>query len=324
MSLAPQMILTPMTIEQLWHALRGAAGETVQRRVDAQHPLDLYVDFEPPDRPGLVAVCPRQPPNIRALRAVTVESGRRGDGRWTLRLSLDVPALLPVFAALCRDIIEFTRSGVTEDRLAAAVVARVEHWRNLLEKDASGLGENALRGLIGELSVLETILDVQSPAAAIAAWTGPLGSPQDFLLPSGHRIEVKAARRDARTVRIHGLRQLDPGDDTMDLAIVRMEDTGPGADGAVSAPTLIDRIYQRIAADPEAVASFSASLSFIGWRDHPGNAELRVRVVGIERYLVDVNFPRLVASTVPSGIEDADYTIVLPLLVPPIDAGRAE
>jgi hypothetical protein len=255
---------------------------------------------------------------------VTVESGRRGDGRWTLRLLLDVPALLPVFAALCRDIIEFTRSGVIEDRLAAAVVARVEHWRNLLEKDASGLGENALRGLIGELSVLETVLDGLPPAAAIAAWIGPLGSPQDFLLPSGHRIEVKAARRDARTIRIHGLRQLDPGDDTMELAIVRMDDTGSGADGAVSAPALIDRIYQRIAADPEAVASFSASLAFIGWRDHPGNAELSVRVVGIERYFVDLDFPRLTASTVPSGIEDADYTIVLPLLAPPIDVGRAE
>ena len=72
------------------------------------------------------------------------------------------------------------------------------------------------------------------------------------------------------------------------------------------------------------LASFSASLSFIGWRDHPGNAELCVRVVGIERHLVDVGFPRIVASIVPSGIEDADYTIVLPLLVPPIDVGRAE
>jgi hypothetical protein len=311
-------------IEQLWHALRGTAGETVQRRIDAEHPLDLYLEFEPPDRPGLVAVCPSQPPRIRALRAVTVESGHRGDGRWTLRLSLDVPALLPVFAALCHDIIEFTRSGVTEDWLGATIVARIDHWRNLLEKDATGLGEAALRGLIGELSMLETIFDALSPIEAIAAWTGPLGSPQDFLLPSGHRIEVKAARRGARTVRINGLRQLDPGTDTMELAIVRMEDTGPDADGAISGSALIDRIRQRIAADPEALAAFSASLAFCGWHDHAEHAELVVRVVGIERHQVDAGFPRLVASSVPSGIEDADYTITLPLAAPPSNAGRAQ
>ena len=311
-----------MMIEQIWHALRGAAGETVQRRVDADHPLDLYVDFEPPDRPGLVAVCPCQPPQIRPLRAVTIESGHRGDGRWTLRLSLDVPALLPVFAALCRDIIEFTRLGVTEDRLAAAVVSRLDHWRNLLEKDASGLGESALRGLIGELSVLETILDLLTPAAAIGSWTGPLGTPQDFLLPSGHRVEVKAARRGARTVLIHGLRQLDPGGDTLELAVVRMEDTGSNAENAVSAPMLVERIERRIAVDPEAAAGFRASLAFAGWREHPRNADLVVRIVGIDRYPVGAGFPRLIAAAVPPGIEDADYTIALPAAEPMADGGR--
>lgn len=299
-------------IEQLWQGLRLAGGETLQRRVDAHHPLDLYVDFEPPDRPGLVAVCTQKPPIVRPLRAVTVEDGRRGDGRWSLRLSLDVPGLVPVFAALCRDIIEFTRAGVSEDQLAAAVVGRLDRWRHLLERDASALGETALRGLIGELSVLEVELDALTPAEAIAAWTGPLGTAQDFLLPSGHRIEVKAVRRDARTVRIHGLDQLDPGGDTLELAVVRMEVTGLGGAGAASAPMLVERIIQRIAADPEASAAFLASLAFAGWQQHPQHNELVVRIITIDRYRVGPDFPKLVADSVPHGIEDADYTIILP------------
>ena len=42
---------TTMRIEELWTTLRREAVEA-QRRVDATHPLDLYADFEPPDRPG--------------------------------------------------------------------------------------------------------------------------------------------------------------------------------------------------------------------------------------------------------------------------------
>lgn len=311
------MTLNQTRIEQLWHDLRLAGGVTLQRRVDATHPLDLYVDFELPSRPGLVAVCAHQPPAVRPLRAVTIEHGRRTDGRWTLRLSLDAPSLLPVFATLCRDIIEFTRTGVSEEQLAAAVIGRVDRWRTLLEKDTSSLGDNVLRGLIGELSVLEIELDKLTPAEAVASWTGPVGTAQDFLLPSGHRIEVKAARRDAKTVRIHGLDQLDPGADTLELAIVRMEDTGAGAEGAISVPMLIERITQKISVDPEALAAFTTSLAFAGWRVHPRHSELTVRLLGIDRYRVGPDFPRLTSADVPQGIEDADYTIVLPDLVTP-------
>lgn len=303
------------TIEQLWQALRNARGGTLQRRVDATHPHDLYVDFEAPSRPGLIAVCANRPPGFRPLRAVTVEHGRRADGRWSLRLSLDEPRLLPVFASLCRDIVSFTRTNISEAQLAAAVLGRLDHWRILLEKDTAGLGELSLRGLIGELLVLEEdVLGVLQPAEAVAAWTGPLGTPQDFQLPSGRRIEVKAVRRDARIVRINGLDQLDPGADTLVLAIVRIDETGGSAPGAITAPMLIDRVRSRITSDPEALATFNTSLGFLGWYDHPLHHDLAVRLVAIERHDVGPGFPRLTVASVPAGIEDADYAVVLPVL----------
>jgi hypothetical protein len=244
--------MTPIsTIEQIWQALQISAGPARQRRVDATHPLDLYADFEPPDRPGLVAVCGCRPPACRPLRALAVEHGQRTDGRWSLRLSLHEPRLLPVFAALCRDIIALTRSGVDEGRLAAAVLGRLDHWRSLLERDSAGLGEAALRGLIGELLVLEQqVLAALPPREAVAAWTGPRGSAQDFLLPSGTRIEVKTIGRDADTVRVNGLGQLDAGADPLLLAVVRVEATGVSAHHAVTVPMLVTRLRDRISADP--------------------------------------------------------------------------
>lgn len=304
-------------IEEIWQGLRIAGTGPLQRRIDFKHPLDLYGDFEPPNRPGLVAICTHQPPDVRPLRAVTLEHGQRNDGRWTLRLALAVPGLLPVFAALCNDIVDFTRSGVSEVQLAAAVIGRIDRWRHLLEQDTSGLGKNALRGLIGELSILETTLDALTPTEAIASWTGPLGTPQDFLLPSGHRIEVKAARPDARTIQIHGLAQLDPGVGTLELAIVRIEDTGRNAPGALTAPMLIERIASRISADPEALGAFQTSLAFAGWQEHPRHGEVVVRIISTQWHQVGADFPKLTSGTVPAGVEDADYTITLPEMASP-------
>src|SRR4051794_27305535 len=101
-----------LTIEQLWNELRSGGGG--QRRVDAAHPLDLYADYELPDHPGLVAVCASRPVYGRSLKALLIEEGIRADGRWSLRIQLRSNELLPVYAALCRDIVASTRTGVDD------------------------------------------------------------------------------------------------------------------------------------------------------------------------------------------------------------------
>lgn len=302
-----------LTIEQLWNDLRTSSGGSRQRRIDASHPLDLYADFELPDRPGLVAVCGTPAAETRLLRALSIDQGVRADGRWSLRMVLNEPQLLPVFAALCRDIIAFTRAGVDETRLAATVIGRIDRWRNLLERDAAGLGEAALRGLIGELLVLEAeLLPTLTPRDAVSAWTGPHGTPQDFLLPSGTRIEVKAIGRDAGTVHINGLGQLDADMDPLVLIVVRTEVTGATAPGAVTVPLLVSRLRARLAQDPDALVAFDAALACVGWHDHPSHDGFVLRPITFEAHDIDLHFPRLTRASVPNGVEDADYSIVLP------------
>jgi len=306
--------MTPnLTIEQLWSDLRTSSGDSRQRRIDASHPLDLYADFEHPDRPGLVVVCGAGAAETRQLRALNIEQGLRDDGRWSLRILLNEPQLLPVFAALCRDIIAFTRAGVDETRLATAVLGRIDRWRNLLERDAAGLGESTLRGLMGELLVLEIqLLPTLSPADAVAAWTGPRGTPQDFLLPSGMRLEVKTIGGNAGTVRVNGLGQLDASVDPLVLMVVRAETTGPSAAGAVTAPLLVSRLRARLMRDPDALVAFDATLACLGWHDHPSHDEIALRPLAFEAHDVDLRFPKLTRASVPDGIEDADYSVVLP------------
>ena len=309
-----RMATTPtMSIEDLWRQLVAAAGGGAQTRVDASHPLDIYADVQPPDRVGFAAVCGARPPDVRPMRSLSVEHGRRADGRWTLQLTLLERQLLPVFAALCRDVVACTRSGVDEARLGQVVVQRVLHWRSLLERDAAGLGETTLRGLIGELLVLrDRLLPTLGPGAAVAAWRGPLGAPQDFVLADGRRIEVKTIGPHATQVHINGLEQLDPCGDPLTLTVVRAEPATPDTRGVVSAPALIAEFHSLLAAEPEALAGLEAALSGLGWHDHAEHDAVVLRVVGIEDHEVGPNFPRLTRGTVPAGVLDADYAVALP------------
>ena len=302
-----------MRIETLWLSLRQEVV-SAQRRVDPEHPLDLYADFEPPDRPGLVLFCPARPPDFKQLKTIRIERLQRGDGRWSLRVLLEDQRLMPVFIELCRDIIDFTRTGVEPARGGAVLIARIERWRTLLQA-APSLGTAALRGLIGELLVLETLMAGLGQEHAVNAWTGPFGTPQDFQLPSGERVEVKTIDIGATHAIINGLDQLDAGGDPLRLMVVRVEDTGIAAPGALTVPVLLTRIRSQLNDHGPVLERFESLLRLLGWAESADPGGVVVRLDRIDNYDVGPTFPRLIARAVPSGVIDATYKIELPPLV---------
>lgn len=301
-----------MPIKELWEQLRRQGGGA-QRRVDATHPVDLYADYDLPARPGLIVFTEQPPPQAPQYRAIETETRRRPDGRWSLRLTLTEPSLLQIFSQLCADIIQFTRTGIDPSRAGGPVLARMERWHNLLQSRTGQLGDAALKGLIGELYVLANeLLPVLGKDDAIASWTGPIGSPQDFQLPNGDRLEVKTTAPNTREVTINGLDQLDAGTERLQLIIVRAETTGRNAADALTAVDLVQRIRTEIDDAPVAQATFEQMLLFNGWDDAQDNDRISFKFVQIDRHEVDDRFPRLIASNVAPGIIDATYRISLP------------
>lgn len=301
-----------MKIEELWTALRREAFET-QRRVDATHPLDLYADFEPPDKPGLILLCDERPNDAPSLQAIAIERRRRQDGRWSMRIFLEEPRLLPVFAELCRDIVEFSRHNAHSALPSGLVLSRIERWRSLMLPQPAGLSRTQIRGLIGELLVLEEeLLPVLLPDQAISAWTGPLGASQDFHLPDGRKLEVKAVDRLSDRVHINGLDQLDSGGDPLQLIVVRLEDTGIDADKAITSGRLVSRLRARLHEAPAALQTFEVLLGFAGWIDGADTDDVVVRLERIDHHDVRGNFPRLTRGTVPDGVIETTYEILLP------------
>ncbi len=301
-----------MMIEQLWAQLAREVVGGAQLRVDGTHPFDIYADCQASGQVGLVAVCSVKPPAVNPMRAISVEVALRRDARWTLRLVLTEPALMPVFAALCNDILSCTRIGVDEDLVGTVVVQRITHWRALLERQPHGLGEQVLRGLIGELLVLRSWLVPEMGAAdAVTSWRGPLGAPQDFSLPDGTRLEVKTISSNADQVRIHGLGQLDGVGDPLKLVVVRAEPAAPESPSALTAPGLVEQLRRRFEDAPEILFAFDLALAAACWHEHPSHDAVVLRVLAVDVYDVMADFPRLLQSTVPTGVMAVDYVIQL-------------
>jgi hypothetical protein len=105
---------------------------------------------------------------------------------------------------------------------------------------------------------------------------------------------------------------LDGGGDPLQLAVVRLDDTGRNADDAITASRLIARIRTRLADAPAALSTFEALLGFVGWDDNTDTDAVAVRLHRIDHYDVNDAFPRLISATVPEAVVDATYTIALP------------
>jgi hypothetical protein len=187
------MTTRPMTkMDETWAELALSNDFGGARGVDAIHPADLYAALDAQGRPGLLLVCPAEPPRHITLHAVDITIVQRADGRWNMGLWLRTAPLLPIFGQVCQDLVEVTRD-VPREATARALFDRLLRWKRLLEPGNAGLTLAKLRGLIGEVIVLRECLAKWPAAEVVDAWRGPLEEDQDFALP-GLLVEVKTVQ----------------------------------------------------------------------------------------------------------------------------------
>lgn len=221
-------------------------------------------------------------------------------------LELVEPRMSDLFTALCVEVVE--RISTKPTRAVAALRKVLDDWRALLSGARELLSASALAGLFGELDLLRRMLD--RDAGAVAFWTGPTGSAQDF-----HRgadaLEVKTTRSpEGRSVQIHGIDQLDvapPGQLLLHWSRLR-------TDHGSSVPDLVDGILDRTD-DPIA---FRKLLHGLGYQDSNRDVYGRHRFAVVESrtYQVGPGFPRITAAgltgdAVVAGVGPVDYVVDL-------------
>lgn len=279
------------------------------RRVDETHPCDLYAGLDAHGRRGLILVGDSVPPGPPRFEAVEVVIGQRPDLRWSLAIWLEVPALLPPFARLCQDLVEASKE-IEPGEAAAFLLTRLARWRRLLEPGSGAMAISELRGLAGELIILDQCLNLWSSSEVTDGWVGPLDAPQDFALPSLW-IEAKAVLPTSSVIRVTSVDQLDVAGRLL-LAVVTLANVSADSPG-ISPASLVEAIRGRLtgSGSPSALLEFDSKLATLGYADDPVYSATLFRIDGVRYFQIADGFPLIRRRDLPSGVAEALYDVQL-------------
>lgn len=306
-------MLTSEGLLARWNGVAEVAGSYT--RIDAVHPLELYLGYEGVGQRVLLLISPAEPPQVPSSKSVLVHVGHRNDGRWAVSFRLVKQEQEEVFMQLCCDLIESSREQADTVKGAQYLLDRYKRWHKLMEHQSDGLLSDASRkGLIGELLFLQRVLvNGMYPVDAVAGWMGPEKGDRDFVYANGWH-EVKTVGASAKTVSISSLEQLDaapPGE----LVVCFVDRTAPGDTAGFSLNHKVSEVRAMVEHVPAAAELFDNKVTF-----EFGYVPLReydtpvYRSNGIRSYSVNPLFPRLTRGSVPVQLAGATYELSLSAL----------
>jgi len=215
-----------------------------------------------------------------------------------------------VFAALAEDLARRIEEGPATEAVDV-FAGQLARWRRFLAASTEGLGEEAQRGLWGELHFLLSVLLPTLGGAAATGWKGPSAAHQDFQFP-GAWIEVKTTlAKQPQAVRITSERQLDDTHAPALFLHVLMLEAVEG--GASTLPALVAHVRTALDAWPAAREVIEDALLAAGCLDlhAPRYAATGYAVRRTDTFRVGPGFPRIVESALPPGVGDASYKLSL-------------
>ncbi len=312
------MTITP---ETLWHILVSEAmGQSftglLVRRIHPDATCDLFLGVEEPgDQRALILQvrCEHLPsssylPEARGIEIRILPLGEQC-GKGALILVLKEKRFLDIFQTLVRDLAEALAQVRTEDAAVELFLSRIRLWQRFLEvSEGDGLGEEAQRGLFGELWFLREHILPDTGPSGVSFWTGCARTPQDFQLPAAF-VEVKTTlATHYPCLQIHGLRQLDDSDvPRLFLCHLTLINEGEGETLAAVVASIRRSVRER----QPYTERFEALLLEAGYLDSQcvRYDQVRYWVCHADLYNVSGDFPRLCQCDVSNGVGGVNYTI---------------
>jgi hypothetical protein len=219
--------------------------------------------------------------------------------------------LKDIFSLFIENIVEEISKSVTENEALVETSNVVLKWKKLFDKiNFQGLTIERQKGLIGELLLFNSLLDEEySIDALLESWTGPDFNDKDFRFGS-FGIEVKLTSSKVPKVKISSERQLDNENLTkLYLVLYVVEEV---KDKGFSLNSIIEQIRTKININQNALKFFNERLLLVGYFDEDfENYNRQYAFRNRNFYLVNSDFPRLIASDLPTGLFDTKYNIEL-------------
>ncbi|KRF38936.1 PD-(D/E)XK motif protein [Terrabacter sp. Soil810] len=279
---------------------------------DPRHPLNLLFGSDEKGRAVMVLISAHDPELEDLSRDVTTSSSQRDDGLWATTWTLADQSLFPTFVRLGVDLAQ--RSAVPTASMTAIdeFLLALAQWQVLLRpRPAKRLTLEKLRGLVAELWAGETVVSRgRSRAELVRSWSGPLGGVQDFTFPSGHVWEVKAKRSKATAVKVSSAEQLDPGDKTLHLLVLDLDERSRESLGARSLVDLVLSWRDALGVNPAERHLFDLLVSRLGVDlSDSYYSDTCFTLQNTTVFRVDSSFPSLRAVDIPSPVSSVRYQL---------------
>jgi hypothetical protein len=302
---------------QPWDAITRPNDEGMisTLRVDASLVQDIFWGVDHQGHRMLVLHCSEPLPSgyrLPELREIEFRVERRGDGA-LIALSLIGAEKADLFRVLCDDLIGAIGNVASGQDAVRRLMERSYRWHHLLRSSGRRLlSEPEQRGLLAELIVLR---DVAMPTigteSAIAAWHGPLGAHQDFLLP-GYRVEVKSTEpQNPRKFSVSSEHQLDragAGGDVVSLALVEIARSDEFAAVGETLVEVVDSIRRLCeSAGGRASLEYEQRLIAAGFTDDHAYQATKWTFKAPLLIDVGVDFPSIGATALPASVSRVSY-----------------
>lgn len=312
-------------LEKLWEAMDSeAAGVTkpgyLLRRASAACNVDLFVGLKCPEKHrALVLRAPaanlpdgKDLPETRGLAVFVERLGDDMEGHGSLIIQLREVAFVETFLAFVSVLVTRICPCGTPSRAVIELQSQLVRWQRFLDARSEGLGDEAQRGLYGELYVLRSLLAVTGDPHLVAGWTGPSGAPQDFRLEGGLAVEVKTSMSpEPQSISINGERQLDDSNLAALYLLSMSIDRLPGSGEKL--PDLVSSVRRILQDHPVQLDMFESLLVEAGYlTPHEQRYAGDGFTVRNERtFRVGPDFPRLVEADMPTGVGQVSYRVSL-------------
>jgi len=314
-------IKNDVDLDKIWSELAVEAENKTNngifvRRIMPKSKCDLFLGIEKPLYKKLLileadrSAC-ELAKNFPESNGILVKTAtllhQKGD-KESLIILLKDERFYDVFISLIDDIIT-SLIGIEDDSEAVkTLILRLKKWQIFMEQYTEGLGEEAIRGLFGELYFLLQFVLLKYGLEGIKSWKGFQKTNQDFYFKNV-AIEAKTTTgREPSSIRISSERQLDRnGYKNLFIFHISMENT---EEKGTTLPDLIFDIKNKIAGNDDLIDYFEAGLFETGYIDaHKDKYTCRFSVRNTSFYEVSDLFPKIIESGLPNGVGDVQYGI---------------
>ena len=277
------------------------------KRIDAIHPLDIYIGHNEKGNKTLIIVEFGQIEEVESTRMIDVSFTKRTDNKLSLAFSLLDDAMKDMFYSFCEDIVESSKN-IEKEKAIQFIIRRWKDWINLFKNPYTTiLTENEIRGLIGELIFLnEFMFEKYGIEKGLNSWIGSSKAHKDFEIEDTW-YEVKTIRENALTVKIHSLEQSD-SKNLGNLILIRLEPSNKSINEYIDLNGYVEKIKNKLINDKQKML-FLEKVKEIGYFYTEEYDKYTYRLKKIERYLVNNEFPKITKRELRDEIVRVTYDI---------------